>query len=657
LTYIYEVGPINYFNLSDPERNAVLAGFASALQQRSSAVVFRIKLDNMSVVVGNDLYSVNYRRYFLESDQPLESFLAVMGLQEKYVRLMEIPGYTIASNLPRYAVLESGELAKAYTITGISSDLDVAFLARDMGEGSVIDQTDEVRVRIEPLKRDESKGMMRLHADTLQAKLTLVEIAGGRDRELSQEAVMAEEAAQSVISGAQKLFRVSCVIVLKEKNLDALRRKADAFYEMIMGVVTELDSPKGIQHVMVTGKGPTNLRGANLLMPTDSVLAFFPFAGLDVIEHDGIFLGTNLQTKGPIIYELYSKSNPHLVVVGRTGAGKSILLKSWISRMAITYPDMAFTVFDSIKESEYAKGADETYEHSFAGVTGAKVIRFNPAEAMGLDPIRLFSRKQAASLIGRMAQIGQDEKDLKSELSKIVQYETTTSIQDVYAAQMSETLRLRIDANLKPVDFMFGGEPKKPWTRTIFVLDDLPDDEEMRGSAVVLASALAMLALKSLPIPQKKVLLIDEAWAFLATDDRGRLYFSEAMDIVSEMARTARHYNIALVLATQYGKDLMSGQGKTVLESCATKVLLHQDPAGQGGGSDLAAQLFGLSEQERIFIERADPGFGIMITEQGRVPFYNKLTELEYSYFTTKPEEVGQKVAVLNDSAKDVLQE
>ena len=70
-----------------------------------------------------------------------------------------------------------------------------------------------------------------------------------------------------------------------------------------------------------------------------------------------------------------------------------------------------------------------------------------------------------------------------------------------------------------------------------------------------------MAALKSLPREQKKVLLIDEAWAFLATDDRGRLYFSEAMDIVSEMASTGRHCNIALVLATQYGKDLMNGQG------------------------------------------------------------------------------------------------
>ena len=65
----------------------------------------------------------------------------------------------------------------------------------------------------------------------------------------------------------------------------------------------------------------------------------------------------------------------------------------------------------------------------------------------------------------------------------------------------------------------------------------------------------------------------------------------------------------------------------------------------EGSGSDLAQQIFGLSDQERAFVERADRGFGILFTEQGRVPFYNKLTDMEYEYFTTKPEEVGGKSA------------
>ena len=58
MSFIYEVGPINYFNLNEQERNAVLSSFVSALQQLSSAVVFHVKLDSMSVVVGNQLYSV-----------------------------------------------------------------------------------------------------------------------------------------------------------------------------------------------------------------------------------------------------------------------------------------------------------------------------------------------------------------------------------------------------------------------------------------------------------------------------------------------------------------------------------------------------------------------------------------------------------------------
>ncbi|TLY17184.1 MAG: hypothetical protein E6K86_02670 [Thaumarchaeota archaeon] len=50
MSYVYEVGPINYFNLSEQELNAVLAGFAASLQQLSSAAVFHVRLDTMSVV-------------------------------------------------------------------------------------------------------------------------------------------------------------------------------------------------------------------------------------------------------------------------------------------------------------------------------------------------------------------------------------------------------------------------------------------------------------------------------------------------------------------------------------------------------------------------------------------------------------------------------
>ncbi len=43
---------------------------------------------------------------------------------------------------------------------------------------------------------------------------------------------------------------------------------------------------------------------------------------------------------------------------------------------------------------------------------------------------------------------------------------------------------------------------------------------------------------------------------------------------------------------------------------------------------------------------RHDPANGIIVTEQGRVPFFNQLTPMEHAYFTTKPEEAGKSRAI-----------
>ena len=91
--------------------------------------------------------------------EPLEGFLAAMGLQEKFVRLMEMPGYAIASNLSRYAVLDNGDLAKAYTITGVSSGPRRRLPCDGQGrrEGS-IHMTDEVQDALSPCAGTSRRG-------------------------------------------------------------------------------------------------------------------------------------------------------------------------------------------------------------------------------------------------------------------------------------------------------------------------------------------------------------------------------------------------------------------------------------------------------------------------------------------------------------------
>jgi hypothetical protein len=50
---------------------------------------------------------------------------------------------------------------------------------------------------------------------------------------------------------------------------------------------------------------------------------------------------------------------------------------------------------------------------------------------------------------------------------------------------------------------------------------------------------------------------------------------------------------------------------------------------------------FNLSDGEEKFIVNAKIGQGILVTQEGRIPFYNFLSDEERRLFTTKPKEVN----------------
>jgi hypothetical protein len=47
--------------------------------------------------------------------------------------------------------------------------------------------------------------------------------------------------------------------------------------------------------------------------------------------------------------------------------------------------------------------------------------------------------------------------------------------------------------------------------------------------------------------------------------------------------------------------------------------------------------MLNLSEDESKFILSAKPGYGIISTPEGKVPFYNYVLEEELARYTTKP--------------------
>jgi len=79
------------------------------------------------------------------------------------------------------------------------------------------------------------------------------------------------------------------------------------------------------------------------------------------------------------------------------------------------------------------------------------------------------------------------------------------------------------------------------------------------------------------------------------------------------------------------GNDV--GSGREMVESCASKIVLRQDEAATA----TLKEAFRLSEMEEKFIVNAGIGQGILVTPEGRLPFYNMLSDEEKRLFTTHP--------------------
>lgn len=266
--------------------------------------------------------------------------------------------------------------------------------------------------------------------------------------------------------------------------------------------------------------------------------------------------------------------------------------------------------------------------------------RFAKEKGAGLDPFAVFpDKRRAANFLASVAKV-EAEPNLVADL--YIASDRSSSVADVMTKADGE-LRKRLQANLPPYSFLFEGE-MEVCRRMVFVLYDLPPGE-LRDAAAFLTLAAVWKSIQDtsiFPVSQRKAIVIDEGWALVETNPRtGKPYFQLAVEFVPEIARTARHYNTNFTLATQLVSDLMGrggtvGPGREMVESCATKFILKQDPAA----SATLREAFNLSDGEERFITNARIGQGVLLTQDGHLPFYNLLSGAEARLFTTRPKEV-----------------
>ncbi len=613
--YAYEVFPIN-FNLLPIERQAEVAdrfkGFLNALSRELRICVIK---SEKAVDLGGQTFKATYYRFFMESHgAPIDHLLTHMGL--KYQRVMEVPGVEPVKVFPRFMALPEGRLMRAYTIYALPGSLIEGFITETYGV------VDRVLIDINPLQPEQAVRRIDRFAKLLGG-LRAADVSKGRSvpREVEMRVAMVNELHDKLVAGLARLFEVRANLCVSGKDKAELRANERVLRETLQARLVRMDSPSYLQYEMAMG-----IEGKRLFMDTDTAACFFPFISEDVIETPGgIFLGFNMMTGAPVIYDPLLRMNQNMMIVGRTGAGKSFTSKILLSRFAARHRNLAFFIIDP--ENEYRHVGE---------LLGARVVDVQPGTLMGLDPVQIFaeSKDTAAAIIADIARIREDE--LYDELRNIVGVSST--IFEVFR-NASDELRRKLRNLVDGADrFLVVGDPLPFTRRMVFNLQALHRAYQLSPERSVTLQAANVLIFSKIwqmidnpqfvPLQDPKLVIVDEVWMYLTMPAAARF--------LEGVARRGRKRNVIFVVNSQRASDVLEGAGgRALAENCATKILLRQDESA----IKQVGEAFRLSSYEMDAITEFEPGQAILIAEDVHIPVRFVATRDEYALFTTRPVE------------------
>lgn len=292
----------------------------------------------------------------------------------------------------------------------------------------------------------------------------------------------------------------------------------------------------------------------------------------------------------------------HMMIVGPTGAGKSVLL-ALIALQFRRYPGSQVYIFDmgrSARAATLAMGG----EHHGLGLGGdaGETIAFQPLAGIDRAEERAWAAEWIAALLAheRVAVTPEVKEAVWSALTSLatapIEERTLTGL-----ALLLQSNALR--SALAPYTL------EGPFGR---LLDAAQDDlrmadvqcfetEALMGTGSVDAPVLTYLfhRLEARFTGRPTLLVLDEAWKFLDHP----LFAAR----IREWLKTLRKKNVAVIFASQSLADIAdSGIAPAIIESCPQRILLPNAAAIEPQGR-AAYERFGLNDRQIELVSRATP--------------------------------------------------
>ena len=615
----------------------------------------------------------------------IKEIIAPAGIDASKLDHMEI-----VSNVTRYA--------RSFFISGLPRSCIFPELFRSLYMFGDINTS----LYIYPISEEASQKDLNKTIVELETERIMASDKGNINREsdVSQKRYETEILRDQIAAGFNKLYEATIVSTLFAYTLQDLDRLTKLLANEMSKSLVSIKSAWAMQEDAFKACLPLmeDKIDKKQIFDRPSMGTVFPFLTSEVGHPTGVPLGINKQTGEPILFDNFHQSltNYNMVIFAKSGAGKSVTMKTLISRSSVL---MGIESLALDAEGEYYAVAealgginiivsptsntiinvfDVEIERAKDAITGREMETLNienkiedvtqalmtmakgstktdqvneitkqiisesvaaeyAAKGITSDPLSLYENERKVGSFGRKKKLMPTIGSWYKRLELLSQKNTN----DDYRYHYSYLLKV-----MKQYIREFGGQ--------MAYFDGQSSFELMDGAPFINIDISQLEERFARPLAQQILLSwIWEKFVKKNSEDRKKakqkrvivdeawmlLPFPEAVDFLNKMARRARKRNVSLAIISQRFQDFYEKpEAQAVLTSSDTKLFLAQDKSEIA----LLQEVFKLSSGESSYLVTCTRGEGLLKVGSETAILQITPTEREFQFVETNLNKLAQ---------------
>ena len=259
-------------------------------------------------------------------------------LRRKNIKELIAPSGIDASNIDRLEIISSTKrYARSMFVSSLPRMCSFPELFRSMYLFGDINTS----VYINPIPESRSQNELNRAINELETERIVAADKGNINRQsnLTQKRAETEQLRDEIAAGFNKLYEASIVCTLFAYNLEDLEKYTKLLSAEMSKSLVGVKSAWGMQEDAFKSNLPLMDDKIKKVHTFDrrSMGTVFPFTTSEIGHPTGVPLGFNKQTGVPILFDNFHNSltNYNMVIFAKSGAGKSVTMKTLISRSSV----------------------------------------------------------------------------------------------------------------------------------------------------------------------------------------------------------------------------------------------------------------------------------------------------------------------------------